>query len=672
MKGLDSRHFLLIMTEKEIATDTESKDVPETGKEEVICPVCSNFEPQAWRKTMCRNCFHPLDDHGGEDPGSESKSSKDKGKTNETDKKKSTPEKEPPKTLPKSGLALKNKGLSIDTKKDSKDKQPSTPTSKSPTKFTPGSKQSEAESLKGKLSSALTSPGSKKPTTNEKNAPKDGKTDTKTGNLTDNKKQTGAGPSALSKWKNNETNVTSSKDKAPPDSKAKELERDKNKAGDDKSNKNKFGDDKQKSKDTVNKLKSEELSKVKQFSRSFSDGHDLEDKKFNSLDRLKKGGLKEKSDKSAASGSADNKPGIKQSTNTDAAHKKTFGATPGIDNDKESTSATSSKGSSALSEKVNKFSSCIQEQNKNGTLERRKVSGKQSMERELQSMGPLASAEGQRIDGELDGLKKKLDDMELKCNSLEKENINLKKGLEVKEQLEGNLQKQKLDVENAIKGLQGQLHSMVSRCSKLETDNNDLIDNLKKQQEHQKEAMANATSKEEYQQMEADLNQSEVDIENLQDENEKLKTEIQDLKVEMDEMYDSFREQEAEEFRDLQRELEMTAKNCRVLQFKLRKAERRNEQVETDRQQYEEKLRILQNQFEDADAVAHIATVEDELRMAKEVSVRLHDELDIMEDKRQKVEEENSHLTRLLEHSDKKQFRLEMEVDKLRDQVGIM
>lgn len=55
--------------------------------------------------------------------------------------------------------------------------------------------------------------------------------------------------------------------------------------------------------------------------------------------------------------------------------------------------------------------------------------------------------------------------------------------------------------------------------------------------------------------------------------------------------------------------------------------------------------------------------------MAKEVSVRLHDELDIMEDRRSKVEEENLHLTDILEKSDKKQFRLEMEIDKLKDKI---
>jgi hypothetical protein len=54
------------------------------------------------------------------------------------------------------------------------------------------------------------------------------------------------------------------------------------------------------------------------------------------------------------------------------------------------------------------------------------------------------------------------------------------------------------------------------------------------------------------------------------------------------------------------------------------------------------------------------------------VSVRLHDELDLMEDKRNKALEENRHLTEILEITDKKQFRMEMEIDKLRDQVRLI
>lgn len=63
------------------------------------------------------------------------------------------------------------------------------------------------------------------------------------------------------------------------------------------------------------------------------------------------------------------------------------------------------------------------------------------------------------------------------------------------------------------------------------------------------------------------------------DENEDYKKEIRTLEEEIEEMQDNFREEQADEYRDLKRELEQTAKNCRVLQFKLKKAERRSDSV---------------------------------------------------------------------------------------------
>jgi hypothetical protein len=66
----------------------------------------------------------------------------------------------------------------------------------------------------------------------------------------------------------------------------------------------------------------------------------------------------------------------------------------------------------------------------------------------------------------------------------------------------------------------------------------------------------------------------------------------------MDEITDQFRTEDAEEFKQLQAELEIAgllnfnsniymiiflAKNCRILQFKLRKAEKRNENMEAER-----------------------------------------------------------------------------------------
>uniref|UniRef100_A0A914S8M0 Uncharacterized protein n=1 Tax=Parascaris equorum TaxID=6256 RepID=A0A914S8M0_PAREQ len=55
---------------------------------------------------------------------------------------------------------------------------------------------------------------------------------------------------------------------------------------------------------------------------------------------------------------------------------------------------------------------------------------------------------------------------------------------------------------------------------------------------------------------------------------------------------DQYREEEIEEFRELQRELEQNAKNCRILQFKLRKSERVRDQLETEKQHLEAKVRV--------------------------------------------------------------------------------
>lgn len=48
-----------------------------------------------------------------------------------------------------------------------------------------------------------------------------------------------------------------------------------------------------------------------------------------------------------------------------------------------------------------------------------------------------------------------------------------------------------------------------------------------------------------------------------------------------------YREDQVDEYRDLKKDLEQTAKNCRILQFKLRKADRRIEQLEADKHELE-------------------------------------------------------------------------------------
>ncbi|VDK80665.1 unnamed protein product [Litomosoides sigmodontis] len=145
------------------------------------------------------------------------------------------------------------------------------------------------------------------------------------------------------------------------------------------------------------------------------------------------------------------------------------------------------------------------------------------------------------------------------------------------------------------------------------------------------------------------LKASESLCDELMEENEALKVDIKDLQQEIEEMQDQYREEEIEEFRELQRELEQNAKNCRILQFKLRKSERTREEIDAKKQHLEAKVKDL---LEASSATGglhatgrqldtmRVRELESELRIAKEVSVRLHNELEIAEEKRYKLEDE--------------------------------
>ncbi|PIO70858.1 hypothetical protein TELCIR_07267, partial [Teladorsagia circumcincta] len=142
------------------------------------------------------------------------------------------------------------------------------------------------------------------------------------------------------------------------------------------------------------------------------------------------------------------------------------------------------------------------------------------------------------------------------------------------------------------------------------------------------------------------ISNTEALCDELMEENESLKAEVRELQREIEEMQDQYREEEIEEFRELQRELEQNAKNCRVLQFKLRKAERLKEQTDTEKLQLQNRLNDLLGSSTEESAPstrsdgARVRELESELRIAKEVSVRLHEELEQAEEKRYKLEDE--------------------------------
>ncbi|XP_047216903.1 protein SOGA3-like isoform X2 [Girardinichthys multiradiatus] len=141
------------------------------------------------------------------------------------------------------------------------------------------------------------------------------------------------------------------------------------------------------------------------------------------------------------------------------------------------------------------------------------------------------------------------------------------------------------------------------------------------------------------------------EIERLEDENEDLKNEIEEMRAEMDEMRDTFYEEDACQLQDMRRELERANKNCRILQYRLKKAERKRLRFNESGQVDGELLRSL----------------EQDLKVAKDVSVRLHHELENVEEKRTKTEEENEKLRQQLIEVEVTKQALQNELEKAKE-----
>ncbi|CAL4063312.1 unnamed protein product [Meganyctiphanes norvegica] len=157
------------------------------------------------------------------------------------------------------------------------------------------------------------------------------------------------------------------------------------------------------------------------------------------------------------------------------------------------------------------------------------------------------------------------------------------------------------------------------------------------------------------------LTAAEQLCEEMMDENEDYKREIRMLEDEIEEMQDNFREEQADEYRDLKRELEQTAKNCRVLQFKLKKTERRVDSnksspadcedlakklkdMERDKSEVEEKLKELQVGDSDAERAERIKILEKEVSLAKDVSMKMHEDMEKMKKNLEVAEKDRKQL----------------------------
>ncbi|XP_041953600.1 protein SOGA1 [Alosa sapidissima] len=141
------------------------------------------------------------------------------------------------------------------------------------------------------------------------------------------------------------------------------------------------------------------------------------------------------------------------------------------------------------------------------------------------------------------------------------------------------------------------------------------------------------------------------EIEDLRSENEYLKDEMEELRSEMLEMRDLFLEEDVYQLQDLRQQLDQANKTCRILQYRLRKAERRS-------------LRVAQTGQVDGEL---IRALEHDVRVAKSVSLRLHGELESVQKKKAQLEWENEELRERMQDLEVANQVLHTEMDKTRE-----
>lgn len=158
------------------------------------------------------------------------------------------------------------------------------------------------------------------------------------------------------------------------------------------------------------------------------------------------------------------------------------------------------------------------------------------------------------------------------------------------------------------------------------------------------------------------------------------------MRAEMDEMRDTFYEEDACQLQDMRRELERANKNCRILQYRLKKAERKRLRFTETGQVDGELLRSLEQDLKVGQKkikyYIHPKRHTGDFNLclpcvcvclcqvAKDVSVRLHHELENVEEKRMKTEDENEKLRQQLIEVEVTKQALQNELEKAKEVRG--
>ncbi|XP_043284531.1 plectin isoform X2 [Venturia canescens] len=198
---------------------------------------------------------------------------------------------------------------------------------------------------------------------------------------------------------------------------------------------------------------------------------------------------------------------------------------------------------------------------------------------------PEMSEKGGKTEkNEIEKLRAQLSDMKARCERVEREksDILLRRLATIDTVSSKSSSNELTKLQKTVKELQAKNEtlseektSLMTKIRNLERDTNSRLGRNEREKASEE--------------LRSKLKAAETLCESLMDENEDMKKEIRDLEEEIYEMQDNFREEQADEYTSLRKSLEQSNKNCRILSFKLRKIERKAEQLETEKGDIEKK-----------------------------------------------------------------------------------
>ena len=136
-----------------------------------------------------------------------------------------------------------------------------------------------------------------------------------------------------------------------------------------------------------------------------------------------------------------------------------------------------------------------------------------------------------------------------------------------------------------------QLREQESKLSRLETEKKGLSLRTKELETQLERRPLAADTNKSITELQTKLKYYEKKSFDLEKENSDLLNNVQNLEQEMEEVQDNFREDEVDEYRHLKRDIEAASKNCRVLQFKLKKAEKEIINLTGEKSDLEQKVK---------------------------------------------------------------------------------